>query len=334
MPSGSFACVTGRSSMTRHIISLIVLVLWSTALRAETLLTGVVEDVSAQTIEMPSLPGAWQRRIEWMAPEGSEVVAGDIVVRLDPGDLISREEQALTDLEKRRLTAARSIDELKLEVLDAENLLADAESAVRIAELDASIPLGTIPKLDFDRFQLALETAGKDRVRAQAQLLIKQQELQDVIEEMRLDVEQAESSYDRIRTALDATEIRAMKAGFMIYGENPWNGKKIFPGETHYSGFEIAQIASREDLQVRFWVHEADIREVAEGDAIDVIADAQGVGSFVTQVSWLSNQAINKDDWSDSGYFQVLARPVNGIPRSVMPGMSVMGSRNVAERDQ
>ena len=87
---------------------------------------------------------------------------------------------------------------------------------------------------------------------------------------LKLDVEQAESNYGRIKTALDATEILAEKAGFMIYGENPYNGKKIFPGETHYSGFEIAQIASREDLQIRFWVHEADIREVGEGDAIDV----------------------------------------------------------------
>ena len=47
------------------------------------LLTGVVEDVNAQTIEMPSLPGAWQRRIEWMAREGEQVQAGDLVVRLE-----------------------------------------------------------------------------------------------------------------------------------------------------------------------------------------------------------------------------------------------------------
>ena len=320
--------------MTRHVISLAVIVLASAPLRAEPLLTGVVEDVNAQTIEMPSLPGSWQRRIEWMVPEGSEVSIGDVVVRLDPGDLISREEQALTDLEKRRLTADRSIDELRLQVLEAENLLADAESAVRVAELDASVPLGTIPKLDFDRYQLALETAKKALIRTQAQLLIKEQELQDIIKETTLEVEQAESNYERIRSALDATEIRAEKAGFMIYQENPFNGKKIFPGETHYSGFQIAQIASREDLQIRFWVHEADIREVGAGDAIDVIADAQGSESFMTQVSWRSSQAINRDDWSDGGYFMVLAKPANGMPQSVMPGMSVMGVRGTAEQDQ
>mgnify|MGYP000449935387 CR=1 FL=1 len=139
---------------------------------------------------------------------------------------------------------------------------------------------------------------------------------------------------EQAQAALDATEIRATKAGFMIYGENPYNGKKIFPGETHYSGFQIAQIASREDLQIRFWVHEADIREIGEGDAVDVIADAQGSKAFTTRISWLSSQAINKEDWSDSGYFQVLAKPTDGMPQGVMPGMSVMGSRSTVKVDR
>ncbi len=320
--------------MTRPGISLLFLLLAAPVHGAEPLLTGVVEDVSAHTIEMPSLPGGWQRRIEWMVPEGSEVNVGDVVVRLDPGDLISREEQSRTDLEKRRLSAARRIDELKLELLDAEKALASAESAVRLAELDAAIPQGTIPKLDFDRYQLTFATTKKDLVRAEAQLLLKQEELEDVVEESKLEVQQAEANYERISAALDATEIRAEKAGFMIYGENRFNGKKIFPGETLYSGFEIAQIASREDLQIRFWVHEADIRRIGTGDAIEVIADAQGSEPFATTITWTSSQATNKDDWSDGGYFEALAQPENGVPVTVMPGMSVMGLRSGPEQDR
>ena len=51
-------------------------------------------------------------------------------------------------------------------------------------------------------------------------------------------------------------------------------------------------------------------------------------------MSWRSNQAINKEDWSDGGYFQVLAEPVDSMPPSVMPGMSVMGVRSTSERDR
>jgi len=289
------------------------------------LLTGVVEDVKAQTIEMPSLPGAWQRRIEWMVQEGSEVEAGDLVVRLDPGDLISREEQTRAQLEKQRLSAVRRVDELKLEVLDAERELARAESAVRLAELDAVIPESTIPRLDYERYQLTLETARKTLIRAQADLLNKQEELEDVTEETRLEVLQAESNYQRISDALEATRIRAEKAGFIIYGDNRFTGRKVFPGETLYSGFEVASIASRDDLQVRFWVHEADFLRIRVGQRVMVIADAQDSEPFEAVVSWTSSQAAEKQDWSESGYFEAYAKPVSRLPDEVMPGMSVMG---------
>lgn len=311
--------------MIRPFTSLVLCLLASTGLCAGPLLTGVVEDVNAQTIEMPSLPGAWQRQVEWMAQEGSEVAVGDLVVRLDPGDLISQEEQLRTDFEKRRLTAARRIDELKLELLDAQSNLAQAESAVRLAELDAVIPATTIPRLDYERYQLTLETAKKALVRSQADLLNKEQELRDVEAESKLEVQQAQSSYDRIRRALEATEIRAEKAGFVIYGENPWTGKKVFPGETLYSGFKVASVASREDLQLRFWVHEADFLRIGLGQRVMITPDAQGSAQFEAEISWASSQATEKQDWSGGGYFEAFARPLSEVPDSVMPGMSVMG---------
>ncbi len=320
--------------MRQRIETLLACALFAAPAYGQPLLTGVVEDVSAQTIEMPSLPGSWQRRIEWMAREGAEVAIGDVVVRLDPGDLISREEQARTDLDKRRLEAARRIDELKLEVLDAEQAQAVAESAVRLAELDAVLPENTIPKLDYERYRLTWETARKDLIRAEAELLNKREKLKDVIGETALEVEQAEANHQRIRDALAATEIRAEKAGFMIYGDNPFNGKKIFPGETLYSGFEIASIASREDLQIRFWVHEADILEIRAGQDMTVIADAQGSESFAASVMWTSSQAVEKEDWSDSGYFTAIAEPADGVPDSVWPGMSVMGTPSTYSDDR
>ncbi len=301
---------------------------------AAPLLTGVVEDSSAQTIEMPRLPGGWQRRIEWMVPEGTPVAVGEVIVKLDPGDLITREEQTRTDLEKVQLTADRRIDEVRLQVMDAERAVAQAESALRLAELDAVIPESTIPRLDFERYQLTLATAKKSLIRSEAELLNRRSELEDIINETALEVRQAESNYERIRLALEATEIRASKAGFLIYGENPFTGTKVFPGETLYSGFEIAKVASREDLKIRFWVHEADILEVGMGQRIQVAADAQGSTTFLTELTWTSSQAVERQDWSDSGYFEALAQPLDALPANIMPGMSVMGVVSPTETDQ
>jgi len=318
-------------------ISLLALLFAPLLSTAGPLLTGVVEDSSAQTIEMPRLPGAWQRRIDWMAPEGQAVDVGEIVVRLDPGDLLTREELARTDLEKMRLSSERSRDETRLKVMDAERAVAQAESDLRLAELDAVIPASTIPRLDYERYQLTFETAQRALIRAEADLLNARDELNDVIQETRLEVAQAESNYESIRQALDATEIRAEKTGFLIYGDNPFTGRKIFPGETLYSGFEIAQVASREDLQVRFWIHEADLLEFESGTAIQVAADAQGAAPFRSELTWMSSQAIERQDWSNSGYFEALAKPIEALPEDLMPGMSVRGridTIDLAERDR
>ncbi len=289
-----------------------------------TLLTGVIEDVDAQTIEMPSLPGGWQRRIEWMVEEGSEVAANDVVVRLDPGTLIAEEEKARTDLEKQRFTAARGIDELKLEVLDAEQEQAQAVSNVALAELDAVIPADTIPRLDYERYQLALETAQQALARAEKDLANQRAALADQERQAALEVAQAERNYARIRDALAATEIRAEKPGFMIYASNPFTGRKIFPGDTLYAGLQIASIASREDLQVRLWIHEADFLEVTQGQRLEVAADAQGIPPFEAVIRWRSSQAVAREEWSDSGYFEAYAEPGDSLPAAIMPGMSVL----------
>lgn len=289
-----------------------------------TLLTGVIEDVDAQTIEMPSLPGGWQRRIEWMVEEGSEVAANDIVVRLDPGTLIAEEEKARTDLEKQRFTATRGIDELKLQVLEAEQSLAQAQSNVALAELDAVIPADTIPRLDYERYQLALETAQQALARAEKTLANQRAALADQERQAALEVAQAERNYARIRDALAATEIRAEKPGFMIYADNPFTGRKIFPGDTLYAGLQIASIASREDLQVRLWIHEADFLEVSPGQRLEVAADAQGIPPFEAVIRWRSSQAVAREEWSDSGYFEAYAEPGGALPAAIMPGMSVL----------
>ncbi|MEL6948733.1 MAG: HlyD family efflux transporter periplasmic adaptor subunit [Pseudomonadota bacterium] len=295
------------------------------------LLTGVIEDVNAQTIEMPSLPGAWQRRIEWMAEEGTRVKAGDLVVKLDPGTLIAEEEQARTDLEKRRFTAARGVDELKLQVLDAEQLLAFETSNVALAELDAIIPEETIPRLDFERYQLALSIYQQSRTRAEQELENRRAALRDEQRQAALEIEQAERTYNRIRDALTATEIRADKAGFMIYAENPFTGRKIYPGDTLYAGLKIASVASRDDLQVRLWIHEADFREVEPGQRLEIAADAQGIETFPATISWRSSQAITREEWSDSGYFEAFAKPGVSLPAAIMPGMSVLAVSDLGE---
>lgn len=287
-------------------------------------LTGVVEDGEAQTVEMPRLPGSWQRSIEWMAPEGSTVSVGDVIVRLDPGRLITMEEQATIDLEGKRQENERRQAELDLAIMDTETAVLQAESAVRLARIDAEVPPTATSRLIHSRAQLTLATAEQVLERAHAELADKRAESAGAQESMKLEVARAGLEAKRLHDALERTRVHATKAGFLIYAEGEFTGRKVFPGDTLSSGVPIAHVASREDLRFRFQVHEADIFKLPVGARIVVVADAIPTPSVVATVEWTSNHALEREAWSRGGYFDVTAVPVEGMPNMFMPGMSVM----------
>ncbi len=311
-------CATSRS------LGWLLLFVWQQAVPAPPLLTGIVEDAESQAVEMPRLPGAWQRRIEWMAPEGSTVSAGDLIVRLDPGTMIVQEEQARTDLEIRRLEADRRSLEMELAIVDAETVVVEKDSDVRLAGIDAGAPVSTTPRLDFERHQLALATAEHALENARSELLARTAERTSNKRALALAIDKAESHWLRMRDAIEKTEIRANRQGLVIYAQNRFTGRKVFPGETLQTNVKVVEVASREGLQFRFWVHEADIGKLRNGVALTVTADALPMLPVRATVDWTSKQATERSKWSLGGYFELTAIPLETVPPGFMPGMAVM----------
>ncbi|MXZ56392.1 MAG: hypothetical protein F4Z14_09535 [Gammaproteobacteria bacterium] len=293
---------------------------------AETILiTGEIEDGNAQTVQMPRLPGSYSRTIAWMAPEGEEVNPGDEIIRLDPGDLESQLEQAEVNIES-QITSAESQEAAhELRIFDAITSLIRSESSLENARLDAMVPKDTVPELTHDRNRLALANsihslertirsleeayAARDRDRPMAER----------------DLLHAQNEKERIENALEHTNFYAEQTGLVIYAANPRTGLKIFPGESYGSGTTLLIVASREDLRFRFWVHEADIRKIALNDEVIVSPDAAGDVKVKAKVTWMSNQAASRSDWSSAGYYEILTEPLEPIPDVYIPGMSVLG---------
>ena len=296
------------------------------AIAAPPYLTGVVDDAESQVIEMPRLPGMWQRQIAWLAPEGSTVAPGDLVVRLDPGDLITQEEAAQTNLEQQRLHAQRQLAETLLAILDAETAVVEAESAVRIAQIDAEIPAQATRQLDHDQDQLDLATAQHALARARATLSDKKQQHAEAQPVTEMTVARAESEWQRLRRAIEQTQVRAEGAGLFIHGENPFTGTKIFAGETLPPTVKIAEVASRQALRFRFWIHEADILRISVGTEILVTPDAIPTSAIAARVDWTSKQATTRSEWSQGGYFELLALPIEPVPGDLIPGMAAMAA--------
>lgn len=312
-----------RSSCVRN-LSILLVILTAFCSHSETYLTGQIEDGESQKIEMPRLPGTWVRNIAWMAPEGKMVEEGEIVLTLDPGDLSAQEETFAIEREERRQQAAAQLSENAVAIIDARIAMLRAESALKIAEINAAIPVEAITGLIYEQNQLNLENAKNAFERAKNELANTKSQREDMIPVHQMGVELGDANYRRVREALDGTEIRANKPGLMIYGENPMTGEKIFPGESLPPSTVLAMIANQSSLVFRFWVHEADIKNIEENMELVVTADAIPTKPVGATVTWLSKQASTRDNWSEGGYFELVAEPVHTLPEGFVAGMSIM----------
>ena len=313
-----------RLKCVTPLIALLLSVLSYSSGHAETYLTGQIEDGESQKIEMPRLPGTFVRSIAWMAPEGEPVKAGDLVLTLDPGDLSSQEETLDIEKEGIRKQADADLAQNAVAIIDAKMAVAQAESALKMAAIDAAIPIEAITGLIFEQYQLNFVNAKNELTRAGLELENLQKAREELVPVQALMVEQADANYQRIVDALEETNIYAEKAGLMIYGENPMTGEKVYPGESLPPSSVLAMVANQSSLIFRFWVHEANINKLEGGMRLIVTPDAIPDAAIEAEISWMSKQAATRDNWSEGGYFEVIADPLEIVPDDFVAGMSVM----------
>ncbi|MYD43788.1 MAG: HlyD family efflux transporter periplasmic adaptor subunit [Gammaproteobacteria bacterium] len=309
--------------MTRILVSTYGVFFALTMQAAPPYLTGVVADGESQQIEMPSLATAWMRQVEWLAPEGSSVQKGEVVVRVAPGTLIEQAEIRATALEEQRVTTELNRAQGELAILDAEIAVSQAQSMRDLAWLDAQIPASANNELSFEKAQLALADAENALRLANATLAnakAKQEELEPVLA---MRIAHSEEELRLVQESLARVEIRAQQEGIMVYGENERTGNKIFPGETMMPGDLIATIATHAQLLFVFWAHDADIMHIRPGKRLAVVADALPEITVEAEITLVSDYASSRSNWSQGGYFKVQAKPVQQLPREFLPGMAV-----------
>ncbi|HRQ64849.1 MAG TPA: efflux RND transporter periplasmic adaptor subunit [Xanthomonadaceae bacterium] len=289
---------------------------------APVLLTGTVEDAEAQRVVAPRVD-SWRVQVQWMAPEGEPVAAGELVVRFDPADLLNRVEQKEAEERQVMQRHRQSVDEAGLRLLEAEVAVAEAEATLRKAELDAGIPAAFLPKLNWERFQLDAEKARGVLAQAREKLSAEQTALATARAEASLDERRLAAEMAYLQSQLAAMTAHADRDGTVQYGTTRMRGNisKIFPGDNAQPGEVVAIVSGRDSLVVRAWVHEADLYRVPVGARVSVVLDAMPAREISGRVQQISRQGVSKPLWGRSVYFDALVLLDDGHD-TLMPGMS------------
>lgn len=285
-------------------------------------LTGEVRAVDAQQIITPQSNSS-PVVIRYYVPEGQRIKAGDVVLRIDPGQSASRIPDLEAEIEQAQAKSAKEVAELEVKALDAGLALIDAEAELGIARLDATIPRELISGLDYDRNQGELDRAGREVELKRKELAAARAAVQRRIEDARLQVQKLVLQRDYHAALVLTSEVRADRDGIVVHGfNNNWIGGRIDEGSSTMPGSKAGEVVSGGRMSVRAWALEPDRRDLRAGQPVELSFDALPGKRVPGRIESISGAPDSKPEWGKGRYFAVdIALDTSGL--ALMPGMSV-----------
>jgi len=287
------------------------------------MLTGEVFSRQAQQVIVP-LTNNWQSRISKLAPEGSHVEAGEVVVEFDGTEAARQLEQQRETARTEQARTERDIARLEKELAQAAFHLEEARVTLELATLKADIPEGVIGAIEYAENQLAFEQATKALENATQEHEDKRKSLAERREGAALDEHKLELQERWWAQMLDSFTVRAEQSGYVIYGNHPWTRAKFQEGDNVQTSFLIAQVADTSDLAVKVWINGVDRPRIETGDPVSIRLDALPKRLFEGRIESVSESGSKRQEWGWADYFEAVVVLDDSASEALLPGMSAL----------
>jgi len=266
-------------------------------LKLEVEVSGTLKAVQTTNLGPPPVDDTWDYKIAQLAPEGSQVHAGDVVLAFDTSELERRLEEKRAErdssdkeIEKRQLdlTVKRRDDELRL---------AEAEARRRKAQLKVDRPeeLSSAKELEQARLDLTLADAEVAYLgpKMQAEDRAAKAELTSFRERR----DRADARVREIEQAIARMSVTAPRDGTVIYVSN-WRDEKHKVGDSCWRGERVVEIPDLNRMQALAEVDEADAGKVAVGQSVRLRLDAHPDVDFTGHVASIWG-TVQKKSWNN-----------------------------------
>jgi multidrug resistance efflux pump len=250
-------------------------------------LTGEIDAVAAAELKVPRVPNG-KGVIHFLAPEGAEVKAGDVVVELDSTAFVQQIKDRALQLSQAEIDLERQLSQNG--VLEADKAL-DVErkrAVVKRAEVDADVPEGILPKRDYLEKQMVLRRARVDLEKAEEALQAQRNAGETDIKLKRLALEKLRRAVKAAEDAIATLTLRAPGAGTVILGDYGEERRKFQEGDDAFMGATVARVSSSNAHRVRGWLVDVDDGKIAVGMPARVVLDAYPGRTFSGAVREIS----------------------------------------------
>ncbi|WP_395341065.1 HlyD family secretion protein [Ningiella sp. W23] len=312
--------IVHRHNLT--VVSLVLLTVIFPLNAKELMLTGQISSSAKQIVSAPQA-SRWQIQIQWMEEEGKVVQAGDPVVVFDGANEQSQLEQNKESLERLLL----ELEELKLTqellVSDAQGRLTLAKLEVEKARIEASVPESQVSAYDKGQYDLALQRALLEQVKAEEAFNSAKKERVSQLQKKEIDILKTQEDIDYLTMLLGKMNVSAQFTGPVTYAMHPWSDEKLAAGMNVQASWKILDVQAIESFQVETWIHEVDAVALQEGMHANLTLDAHPKKAFVGHIKTLSTQTESRDLWSNSAYYPAVIEFASAPDVKLLPGMSV-----------
>lgn len=286
------------------------------------LITGQITSAKQQVITAPKT-SRWQIQVQWMLEEGKVAQEGDLVTVFDSGSIQTQIQQDEERLESELLVLEKQTLDLEQAVIEAKGNLDVAILEVKKARIEAEITSAEVSQYDKGQYQVTLERALFNKIKAEQTYEVKKQEQITGLEKQNIEILKLKENISYQQAMLEKVAVKAKFSGPVTHMMHPWNGQKIAPGSMVQASMNVMLVQGQDSFEVEAWLHEIDANKVALGDKATLTLDAFSDSSYPGKVSYVASQSEKKEEWSDSAYYLIKITFDKQPEQTLLPGMSV-----------
>ena len=302
---------------------LLLAALAASAAASTVMLTGQVRVLDAEPILVPPSDIS-PTTLSYLIPEGTVVKAGDVLVRVDPGQSLAAVQAAESQIELGEARRDKELAELKVKVIDARIALVQARAIRDKAEVDAQIPREHLSGLDFDRYAGEYERARREFDLKQDELVAAEAAVRRRQADAELELRKLHAQLEFHRYRVEVSEQHATRAGTVRFGFDSRLGQRYSEGMSSQPGRQIGEVAGTGAVGVRAFALEPERNRLVLGQAVTLHFDALAGLVSSGRIERISGAPEGKAEWGYGRYFEIdIVLDDPSISQQLLAGMSV-----------
>ena len=226
--------------------------------------------------------------VDLFVEEGDSVVAGQLLLKIDPEAYESAVERGQANLDNSRAQLAMSRANIQSGISQKEELITQLKQAERVHNRNVKLfEDGIISQLQFDESLSQVESFQASIRSADANI----KSSEESASASQFMVKSSEASLRELKTNLSRTTIEAPTSG-IISSLSVEKGERVV-GTAQMAGTEIMRISDLSTMEAQVEITENDILKVALNDEAEIEVDAYIDRKFIGRVTEIANSAAN-----------------------------------------